>query len=190
MYRLTDNPDQTINVIGQRWSWTFNYTDDDVYDMERRPTRRPGASRGTSGSGSSSQSPTSSTRSGSRRSCSRWTSFRACLQPVRGRARRAGHLVGKCAELCGIDHARMLFNVEVVSREEYEDHLEELRRRRQTGQLTTANRESNAGTSTNTGGATPSEEGRRRDHPRGTAVTTRRAAPPRKQLGRIVPSRG
>ena len=31
----------------------------------------------------------------------------------------AGEYVGRCAELCGVDHARMLFNVEVLSEDDY-----------------------------------------------------------------------
>src|SRR5690606_3072365 len=26
-----DNPDNTVEVIGKRWAWDFNYVDDDVY---------------------------------------------------------------------------------------------------------------------------------------------------------------
>ena len=29
---------------------------------------------------------------------------------------RTGEFAGKCAELCGVDHSRMLFNVKVVPR--------------------------------------------------------------------------
>ncbi|MGI0113472.1 aa3-type cytochrome oxidase subunit II [Nocardiopsis sp. PBL] len=32
----------------------------------------------------------------------------------------AGDYIGRCAELCGVDHTRMLFNVEVMSEEDYE----------------------------------------------------------------------
>jgi cytochrome c oxidase subunit 2 len=46
---------------------------------------------------------------------------------------REGTYAGKCAELCGVYHSRMLFDVEVVSEEEYEAHLQELRDRGQTG---------------------------------------------------------
>ncbi|MGW5029259.1 cytochrome c oxidase subunit II, partial [Streptomyces albidoflavus] len=35
--------------------------------------------------------------------------------------------------LCGVDHSRMLFNVKVVSPERYQQHLEELREKGQTG---------------------------------------------------------
>ncbi|WP_436887122.1 aa3-type cytochrome oxidase subunit II [Nocardiopsis dassonvillei] len=32
----------------------------------------------------------------------------------------AGEYIGRCAELCGVDHTRMLFNVEVMPEDEYE----------------------------------------------------------------------
>ncbi|MFH8475123.1 cytochrome c oxidase subunit II [Streptomyces sp. NPDC018000] len=44
-----------------------------------------------------------------------------------------GTFMGKCAELCGVDHSRMLFNVKVVSPERYEAHLKELAKKGQTG---------------------------------------------------------
>ena len=37
-----------------------------------------------------------------------------------------GTYAGKCYELCGVSHSRMLFNVEVVSQAEYDAYLEEL----------------------------------------------------------------
>ncbi|MFJ4781599.1 cytochrome c oxidase subunit II [Streptomyces sp. NPDC088762] len=46
-----------------------------------------------------------------------------------------GTFLGKCAELCGVDHSRMLFNVKVVSPEQYRAHLKELAEKGQTGFL-------------------------------------------------------
>ncbi|MEU9374136.1 cytochrome c oxidase subunit II [Streptomyces sp. NPDC048255] len=46
-----------------------------------------------------------------------------------------GTFMGKCAELCGVDHSRMLFNVKVVSPEEYRAHLKQLAEKGQTGFL-------------------------------------------------------
>ncbi|GGZ49927.1 aa3-type cytochrome oxidase subunit II [Streptomyces bluensis] len=46
---------------------------------------------------------------------------------------REGTFLGKCAELCGVDHSRMLFNVKVVSPERYEEHLKKLAENGQTG---------------------------------------------------------
>jgi len=76
----------------------------------------------------------SSTPSGCRPSCSRWT--------IPGKTNvfeltpdKIGTYAGKCAELCGVDHARMLFQVEVVDRATFDDKMEELRAKGQTGQL-------------------------------------------------------
>jgi cytochrome c oxidase subunit 2 len=46
---------------------------------------------------------------------------------------REGTFRGKCAELCGVDHSRMLFNVKVVSPARYEQHLQDLAKKGQTG---------------------------------------------------------
>jgi cytochrome c oxidase subunit II len=46
---------------------------------------------------------------------------------------KEGIFMGKCAELCGTDHSRMLFNVKVVSPEAYQEHLKQLAEKGQTG---------------------------------------------------------
>jgi cytochrome c oxidase subunit II len=48
---------------------------------------------------------------------------------------KEGTYKGKCAELCGVDHSRMLFNVKVVSPERYQKHLEDLAKKGQTGYI-------------------------------------------------------
>ena len=48
---------------------------------------------------------------------------------------KEGTYMGKCAELCGVDHSRMLFNVKVVSPERYQKHLEDLAKKGQTGYI-------------------------------------------------------
>ncbi|MFE5164544.1 cytochrome c oxidase subunit II [Streptomyces sp. NPDC056697] len=48
---------------------------------------------------------------------------------------REGTFMGKCAELCGVDHSRMLFNVKVVSPERYQQHLKDLAKNGQTGYI-------------------------------------------------------
>ncbi|MFH8367337.1 cytochrome c oxidase subunit II [Streptomyces sp. NPDC018031] len=48
---------------------------------------------------------------------------------------KEGTFLGKCAELCGVDHSRMLFNVKVVSPERYQKHLEDLKKKGQTGYI-------------------------------------------------------
>ncbi len=44
-----------------------------------------------------------------------------------------GTFRGKCAELCGVDHSRMLFNVKIVTPAQYEQHLKDLAKAGQTG---------------------------------------------------------
>ncbi|MEU4731443.1 cytochrome c oxidase subunit II [Streptomyces sp. NPDC023588] len=44
-----------------------------------------------------------------------------------------GTFRGKCAELCGVDHSRMLFNAKVVSPERYRQHLKDLAAKGQRG---------------------------------------------------------
>jgi cytochrome c oxidase subunit 2 len=46
-----------------------------------------------------------------------------------------GTFRGKCAELCGVDHSRMLFNVKVVSPERYQQHLKDLAKKGQRGYI-------------------------------------------------------
>lgn len=50
-------------------------------------------------------------------------------------ATKEGTYMGKCAELCGTDHSRMLFNVKVVSPEKYQEHLKSLQEKDQGGYL-------------------------------------------------------
>jgi cytochrome c oxidase subunit 2 len=50
---------------------------------------------------------------------------------------KVGEYKGRCAELCGVDHSRMLFNVQVVERDEYDAHIAELKANGQDGILET-----------------------------------------------------
>ncbi|WP_432546684.1 aa3-type cytochrome oxidase subunit II [Kineococcus sp. SYSU DK004] len=50
---------------------------------------------------------------------------------------KEGFYQGKCAELCGEYHSEMLFNVAVVSEAEYQQHLQDLEAAGQTGALPT-----------------------------------------------------
>jgi cytochrome c oxidase subunit II len=130
---LRDNPDQTINVVGRQWSWTFNYVDEDVYEA------------GTPG-----KPPTLYLPQGQRVRFqltspdvihSFWVPpFLFKMDVIPGRqnefevtAEKTGRFAGKCAELCGYDHSRMLFYAEVVSPEEFDQEMAELRERDQTG---------------------------------------------------------
>lgn len=48
---------------------------------------------------------------------------------------RIGDYEGKCAELCGQYHSAMLFNVKVVSWDDYEQHMAQLKAKGYSGQL-------------------------------------------------------
>ena len=48
---------------------------------------------------------------------------------------KIGTFEGKCAELCGVDHSRMLFNVKVVTPDQYQQHLKDLAAKGQTGYI-------------------------------------------------------
>jgi cytochrome c oxidase subunit 2 len=58
---------------------------------------------------------------------------------------KLGTFPGRCAELCGVDHSGMLFDVKVVTRAEYEAHIQELRAMGQTGLFSTGRTSSKAG---------------------------------------------
>ncbi|WP_399552347.1 cytochrome c oxidase subunit II [uncultured Microbacterium sp.] len=70
---------------------------------------------------------------------------------------REGEYAGKCAELCGEYHSMMLFNVKVVSQDEYDAYLQSLEEEGNTGDITDAyDRLSNL---PGTSGKTDTEEG-------------------------------
>ena len=50
---------------------------------------------------------------------------------------KLGTYIGECAELCGVEHSRMLFNVKVVSPADYQAHIQQLITQKQGGTLTT-----------------------------------------------------
>lgn len=138
-------PDYTINVVGKQWSWDFNYVDDKVWDsgIQADLTGKPGVEQTL---------PTLYLPENSRVEFvltardvihSFWVpAFQQKLDMVPGKVnklqietRQQGTFQGKCAELCGAYHATMLFNVKVVSKEEFDQHMADLKARGQTGLL-------------------------------------------------------
>ncbi|MCV2396449.1 cytochrome c oxidase subunit II [Actinotalea sp. M2MS4P-6] len=141
-------PDVTIEVIGQRWSWTFNYLDSDVWDAGEHVAEPGSVQLGDP------ELPTLYLPEGERVELvlesrdvihSFWVpAFLYKKDMIPGRTNtfqivpeRAGMYLGKCAELCGENHAGMLFQVSVVSPEEYEAHMADLAASGQTGRLGT-----------------------------------------------------
>lgn len=139
-------PDVTVEVYGKQWSWDFNYLDEDVYETGVHVQDVGGVT------GNPETMPTLYLPVGERVEFhlesrdvihSFWVpAFLYKLDMIPGRTNvfqvvptREGTYAGKCAELCGEYHSGMLFNVAVVSREEYDAHMDELREAGQTGRL-------------------------------------------------------
>ena len=126
-------PDVQVGVIGQQWSWTFNYIDEDVYDV------------GTAATIPQLYLPVNNVVEFQLNSPdvihSFWVpSFYFKMDLIPGRTNsfqvtptKEGTYAGRCSELCGAYHSRMLFEVVVVSEEEYQEHLDELEAAGQTG---------------------------------------------------------
>ncbi len=132
---LSDEYTHVVNVVGFRWSWAFNYIDNDVYET------------GTPGAVPTLYLPVDEKVRFELTSPdvlhSFWIpSFLFKMDIVPGAINRfeltpdrVGTFVGKCAELCGQDHARMLFNVKVVDRAEYDQYIASLETKGQTGMI-------------------------------------------------------
>lgn len=138
-------PDVTVEVYGKQWSWDFNYLDEDVWDT--------GVHVDDIGApGNPETLPTLYLPVDQRvefhlRSRdvihSFWVPaflykkdmFPQDLRVFQVVPTAEGVYAGKCAEFCGEHHSGMLFNVAVVSQEEYDAHIESLREAGQTGRL-------------------------------------------------------
>jgi len=135
------NPDHTITVVGQQWSWTFNYNYDAGYDhFEGREVGGPAVHETP---GTTANPPTLWLVKDESVEVhlyspdvihSFWVPafiFKMDVFPGRDNhytftPTRLGTYEGRCAELCGVYHSRMLFKVKVVDRADYDAHLEEL----------------------------------------------------------------
>ncbi len=134
-----ENPDHTIEVVGSKWQWAFNYLEEDatggedVYDF------------GTPAELAELWLPLGESVRFDLKSPdvihSFWIpEFYFKMDVVPGRVNsfdltptREGTFTGRCAELCGLYHSRMLFKVNVVSPAEYEAHLQDLQESGQVG---------------------------------------------------------
>lgn len=133
--RLSDHPDHTVNVVGRQWSWSFNYLDGKAYEA------------GTPG-----QPPTLWLPQGESVrfeltspdvNHSFWVpAFLFKMDVIPGRVNtfevtptKLGTFAGKCAELCGVDHSRMLFYTKIVTPDQWQQHMSQLRSQGNTGKL-------------------------------------------------------
>jgi len=142
------NPDHEIIVVGSKWQWAFDYLDekavdgDDTFDV------------GTPADPANLYLPVNESVRFVLKSPdvihSFWVpEFYFKLDVVPGKKpvnqfdltpTRKGTFTGRCAELCGLYHSRMIFKVHVVSRAEYDKHLTELKKLGQVGELAGAKR--------------------------------------------------
>ncbi|WP_292671635.1 cytochrome c oxidase subunit II [Nocardioides sp.] len=138
-------PDNIIEVTGQQWQWTFNYglgemdesADDDRYD-DVYAYDEYAYEVGTGSYIPELWLPVDETTRFNLYSPDvihnfGIPSFLMRMDVIPGRVNhysitpsREGVFRGACYELCGVYHSRMLFEVHVVSREEYDAHVDEL----------------------------------------------------------------
>lgn len=134
-----------INVVGKQWSWDFNYVDDDVYSAGVQAnldgTDAPLAAMPTLYL--PVDQPVSIELTSRDVIHSFWVVeflYKKDVVPghpnvIEFTPQVEGTYAGRCAELCGEFHSEMLFQVQVVSQQEYDDQMQALRDQGQQGQL-------------------------------------------------------
>jgi cytochrome c oxidase subunit 2 len=137
--KVSDNPDNTVGVIGFRWSWAFNYVEDDVYDVGTAevadtPTLYLPVNESVV---FELQSPDVVHSFWIPAFLMKMDVFPDRLNKFEVTPNKVGTFAGRCAELCGVDHSRMLFTVKVVERADYDRHMAELKAKGQTGSIET-----------------------------------------------------
>jgi cytochrome c oxidase subunit II len=130
---------EKILVVGQQWSWSFNYLGQDGQDAPNASGGNDVFDVGTVANFPTLVLPVDTPVKFRLRSQdvihSFWVpAFYFKMDVVPGRENtwvttptKVGTYAGKCAELCGLQHSRMLFNVRVVSQAEYDQHVQKLR---------------------------------------------------------------
>ncbi|MGB3827554.1 MAG: cytochrome c oxidase subunit II [Ornithinimicrobium sp.] len=147
MLDTTAEPDVIVNVAGKKWSWDFNYVNENVYIEGQQPKNIDDGLLGVV-----DELPTMVLPVDSRVEFvltsrdvihSFWVpQFLRKLDVVPGRVNtfqvvtsEEGVFQGKCAELCGAYHSSMLFQVEVVSQADFDAAIADLEAVGNTGQL-------------------------------------------------------
>ncbi len=147
MLRIEEDPDVVVNVAGKKWSWDFNYVNEDVHVSGIQAANLHEGEPGVQDTLPTLVLPVDSRveflLTARDVGHSFWVpQFLQKLDMWPGRVNifqvtttEEGTFKGKCAELCGAYHAQMLFQVQVVSQEEYDAHIEALRAAGNTGLL-------------------------------------------------------
>lgn len=162
------NPDVTIYVVGQQWTWTFNYMPGGEINT---PNNEVLYSVGQAGNPPTLVLPVNKTVEFKLHSPDvihdfGVPGFLEKEDVIPGPKQDDNHFQvtptvvgdyrGKCYELCGVYHSRMLFNVKIVSDADFQAYLQQLQAQKQVasqpllGGITT---QSQAGLSTTPGGA-------------------------------------
>ena len=140
-------PDVVVNVAGKKWSWDFNYVNEDVYVTGEQARELNLGEEGLPETLPRLVLPVDSRVEFVLTSRdvihSFWVvNFLQKLDMVPGRVNifqvtttEEGTFAGKCAELCGAYHSEMLFEVDVVSQEDYDAFIAGLEEAGNTGQL-------------------------------------------------------
>lgn len=142
---LTNKTTHTVAVDAFRWSWAFNYKEEGAYDVgtpDAKPTLWLPVNERTRFELTSPDVDHSF-----------WIpDFLFKMDVIPGRTNKfeltpdkLGTFPGRCAELCGVDHSAMLFDVKVVTRAEYDAHIQELKDTGQSGLFDTGRSSSKAG---------------------------------------------
>ncbi len=133
-----DNPENVVEVIGKRWAWDFNYVNEDVHFQ--------GVQVQTDETGEATEETMPvlylpvDTKTEIRLETrdvihSFWiVEFLYKKDMIPGQTnymsfepKEIGTFMGKCAELCGEYHSMMLFQVKVVSQEDYDQYIDTLK---------------------------------------------------------------
>jgi cytochrome c oxidase subunit II len=153
------HPDVKIAVYGKQWAWDFNYVNENVYtagiqaqpDVQRKATASRTETQANTGFVQSQLPqlvlPVGKSVEFQLRTRdvnhSFWViDFLYKKDLIAGQTNfetvtpmRTGTFNGKCAELCGEYHSRMLFTVKVVTPAEYTAYIQSLRAKGNVGQL-------------------------------------------------------
>jgi cytochrome c oxidase subunit 2 len=135
--------DHVVHVVGQQWSWSFSYIDDKALDGQTTVFEP-----GTMSDPPTLYLPVDESVTFELTSPdvihSFWVpAFHMKMDVIPGLTNQfsltpteEGTYAGKCAELCGTYHSRMLFTVKIVSADEFAKKLAELRDAGNIGDLT------------------------------------------------------
>ncbi|HET6152261.1 MAG TPA: cytochrome c oxidase subunit II [Marmoricola sp.] len=131
-----------VLVVGQQWSWTFNYTKGSSV-VANEPVWEGGTPDHIPTLWLVKDESVSFDLYSPDVIHSFWVPvFLFKMDVVPGRAKfnhftftpdRYGTFDGRCAELCGVYHSRMLFNVKVVDQADFDAHLKQLQAEGNTG---------------------------------------------------------